>query len=213
MLKANKRTLIVTSIVTLLPILMGVVLWKQLPDRMATHFGADNNANGFSSKALAVFGLPCFLLAVHWVCAVVTAHDPRKQNISPKMYSLILWFSPLLSLVIMAVIYSYNLGYSADVGFVCQLLVSAMLIVVGNYLPKARQNYTVGIKLPWTLANEVNWNRTHRLAGFLWVVCGILLAALTLCRVFRPVWLLAAFVLPVVVPCVYSYWLHARKSL
>ena len=58
-----------------------------------------------------------------------------------------------------------------------------------------------------------NWNRTHRLAGFLWVVCGILLAALTLCRVFRPIWLLAAFVLPVVVPCVYSYWLHARKSL
>ena len=65
MLKANKRTLIVTSIVTLLPILIGLILWKRLPDRMATHFGPDNNANGFSSKALAVFGLPCFLLAVH----------------------------------------------------------------------------------------------------------------------------------------------------
>ena len=213
MLKANKRTLIVTSIVTILPVLIGLILWKRLPDRMATHFGADNNANGFSSKALAVFGLPCFLLAVHWVCAVVTAHDPRKHNISPKMYSLILWFIPLISLVIMAATYTYNLGLPVDIGFVCQLLVSTLLLVVGNYLPKARQNYTVGIKLPWTLANEENWNRTHRLAGFLWVVCGILLAALTLCRIFRPVWLLAAFVLPVVVPCVYSYWLHARKSL
>ena len=147
------------------------------------------------------------------MCAVVTAHDPRKQNISPKMYSLILWFVPLISLVVMAATYTYNLGVPVDIGFVCQLLVSALLIVVGNYLPKARQNYTVGIKLPWTLANEENWNRTHRLAGFLWVVCGILMVVLTLCRVFRPVWLLAAFVLPVVVPCVYSYWLHARKSL
>ena len=186
---------------------------KRTMDRMATHFGADNAPNGFSSKAFAVFGLPCFLLAVHWVCAVVTAHDPRKHNISPKMYSLILWFIPLISLVIMAATYTYNLGLPVDIGFVCQLLVSTLLLVVGNYLPKARQNYTVGIKLPWTLANEENWNRTHRLAGFLWVVCGILLAALTLCRVFQPIWLLAAFVLPVVVPCVYSYWLHARKSL
>ena len=64
MLKANKRTLIVTSIVTILPVLIGLILWKRLPDTMATHFGADNAPNGFSSKAFAVFGLPCFLLAV-----------------------------------------------------------------------------------------------------------------------------------------------------
>ena len=213
MLKANRRTLIVTSIVMLLPVLMGIVLWKRLPDTMATHFGADNTANGFSSKALAVFGLPFFLLAVHWVCAVVTAHDPKKQNISPKMYSLILWFVPLISLVMMAAIYSFNLGYAVDIGFVCQLLVSAILIVCGNYLPKARQNYTIGIKLPWTLANEENWNRTHRLAGFLWVVTGVAMAALSLCRVLRTGWLLGIFLLAAVIPCAYSYWLHAKRAM
>ena len=213
MLKANKRTLIVTSIVTILPILVGIILWKQLPDTMATHFGADNNPNGFSSKAFAVFGLPCFLLAVHWVCAVVTARDPRKQNISPKMYSLVLWFIPLISLIMTTVTYFYNLGWPVDIAFVCQLLVSAVLIVAGNYLPKARQNYTIGIKLPWTLANEENWNRTHRLAGFLWVAAGVLLAVLTFCRISHMGWLIAVFVLAVAIPFVYSYWLHARKSL
>ena len=213
MLKENKRTMIITSIVTLLPILAGIILWKRLPDTMATHFGADNNANGFSSKAFAVFGLPCFLLAVHWVCAAVTARDPRKQNISPKMYSLILWCIPLISLIMNSVTYFYNLGWPVDIAFVCQLLVSAVLIVVGNYLPKARQNYTIGIKLPWTLANEENWNCTHRLAGFLWVLSGVLLAVLTLCRAFRPGWLIGIFILDVVIPFAYSYWLHARKSL
>ncbi len=65
MLKENKRTLIVTSILILLPILIGVLLWKQLPDTMATHFGLNTEADGFSGKAFAVFSLPVFLLAIH----------------------------------------------------------------------------------------------------------------------------------------------------
>ena len=64
MLKENKRTLIITSIVTILPILIGVFLWNRLPDVMATHFGINNEANGFSSKVFAVFGLPLLLLAL-----------------------------------------------------------------------------------------------------------------------------------------------------
>ena len=63
MLKDNKKTLIITSILTILPILIGVFFWNRLPDVMATHFGANNEANGFTSKAFAVFGLPLILLA------------------------------------------------------------------------------------------------------------------------------------------------------
>ncbi len=64
MLKANRKTLIITSIVTILPMLIGVICWNRLPDVMATHFGLNNEANGFSSKALDVFGLTAFLLAL-----------------------------------------------------------------------------------------------------------------------------------------------------
>ena len=213
MLKANKRTLIVTSLLTLFPILIGVFFWNQLPDVMATHFGMNNEANGFSSKAFAVFGLPLFCLAIHWLAALVTAQDPKKQNISPKMFSFVLWLIPLISLFTSAMLYSYNLGYPIDVSFVCELLVSVILIVVGNYLPKARQNYTIGIKLPWTLANEENWNRTHRLAGFLWMICGLIMLVLTLCRVTGLTWLVGLVVPTVLVPSLYSYWLHAVKSL
>ena len=64
MLKANKKTLIIASIITVLPILIGIMLWNRLPDPMATHFGMDNEADGFSSKAFAVFGIPLCLLAL-----------------------------------------------------------------------------------------------------------------------------------------------------
>ena len=213
MLKANRKTLIITSTVTILPVLIGIICWDRLPDVMATHFGMNNEANGFSSKAFAVFGLPLVLLAVLWVGAFVTAHDPKRQNISPKMFSLMLWIAPVISLVAAATIYPVNLGYELDIAFFSELLVGLMFIIIGNYLPKARQNYTIGIKIPWTLANEENWNRTHRLAGYLWMICGILMILISLTRFVPAEWLVGIFLIMVLVPCIYSFWLHAEKAL
>lgn len=213
MMKANKKTLIITSIVTILPVLIGIICWNRLPEVMATHFGFNNEANGFSSKAFAVFGLPMILLAVLWVGAFVTAHDPKRQNISPKMFSLMLWIAPVISLVAAATIYPVNLGYELDIAFFSELLVGLMFIIIGNYLPKARQNYTIGIKIPWTLANEENWNRTHRLAGYLWMICGILMILISLTRFVPAEWLVGIFLIMVLVPCIYSFWLHAKKAL
>ena len=213
MMKANKKTLIITSIVTILPVLIGIICWNRLPDVMATHFGFNNEANGFSSKAFAVFGLPLILLAVLWVGAFVTAHDPKRQNISPKMFSLMLWIAPVISLVAAATIYPVNLGYELDIAFFSELLVGLMFIIIGNYLPKARQNYTIGIKIPWTLANEENWNRTHRLAGYLWMICGILMILISLTRFVPAEWLVGIFLIMVLVPCIYYFWLHAEKAL
>ena len=210
MLKANKKTLIIASIVTILPILIGLLVWDRLPDVMATHFGMDNEANGWSSKAFAVFGLPLFLLAMEWIAAVVTSQDPRRQNISPKMFTLVLWIIPMVSVVSGAAIYTYNLGMKVDISFFAMLFTGLLFIVIGNYLPKARQNYTIGIKIPWTLADEENWNRTHRAAGHLWVAGGILmvLAALTGFSGIR--WFFVILAVMTIVPCLYSYWIYAR---
>jgi uncharacterized membrane protein len=213
MLKANRKTLVITSIVTILPMLIGIMCWNRLPDMMATHFGINNEANGFSSKAFAVFGIPAFLLAVLWLGAFVTAHDPKRQNIGPKMFSLVLWIAPVISLVAAATMYPVNLGYELDITFFSELLLGLMFIIIGNYLPKARQNYTIGIKIPWTLANEENWTRTHRLAGTLWIICGILMIIICLTRLAPVQWFVGILLIMVLVPCIYSYWLHAKKGL
>ena len=213
MMKANKKTLIITSIVTILPVLIGIICWNRLPEVMATHFGMNNEANGFSSKAFSVFGIPVILLAVLWFGAFVTSHDPKRQNISPKMFSLVVWIAPVTSLVVAAILYPVNLGYALDITFFSELLFGVMFIIIGTYLPKARQNYTIGIKIPWTLANEENWNRTHRLAGYLWMICGILMILISLTRFVPAEWLIGIFLIMVLVPCIYSFWLHAEKAL
>ena len=144
MLKRAWKTLLITSIVTLLPIPVGLVLWDRLPDVMATHFGTNNEANGFSSKPFAVFFIPLFCLAMLWICAVITANDPRKKNISPKIFNLVLWIIPIVSLICGAAIYTYNLGHPLDISSFMMILMGILFILIGNYMPKTRQNYTIG---------------------------------------------------------------------
>ncbi|MCR5467630.1 MAG: SdpI family protein [Lachnospiraceae bacterium] len=212
MIKANIKTLIITSIIIILPIFIGLYFWDKLPDVMATHFDGNNEANGFSGKYLAVFGLPALLLAVQWVCAIVTANDPRKQNISPKIYTLILWIVPAVSIIAAVGIYPYNLGYDMDSLFLAKLVLGFVFLIVGNFLPKTRQNYTIGIKLPWTLADEENWNKTHRLAGILWMLGGLLILVLTFLGFMPMNAYFAILCIMVLVPTAYSYLMHVSKK-
>lgn len=213
MLKRNRRTLVITSLVILLPIFVGIFFWDQLPDPMATHFGTNNQANGYSGKGFTVFGLPFILLAIHWFCAFITSRDPRKENISNKIFNLVLWIVPLVSLFAMGTTYSFNLGYKIDVSFLSFLLIGCLFTIIGNFLPKARWNYTIGFKLPWTLANEENWNKTHRLAGYLWTLSGIGLVILALSGKPNYWAMLVIILVAVIIPSVYSFWLHDKKGL
>ena len=160
MLKKNKKFFIGSCIIILLPMIVGFLLWNQLPAQMATHFGKNGVADGYSSKWFAVVGMYLFILAVHIFCAVVTQFDPKKKNIGSKIYRLILCICPVVSLWCGAMIYGNAFGYKEAMNFdlLTNVLMGIVLIVVGNYLPKCRQNYVIGIKLPWTLENEENWD-------------------------------------------------------
>ena len=82
MMKKYKKTLIITSVLIVLPIFVGLLLWSQLPDTIATHFGADNEPNGWSSKPFVVFAMPLIMLVLHWGCIAAILNDPKKKNIA-----------------------------------------------------------------------------------------------------------------------------------
>ena len=167
MLKRNKGTIVLTTIMTALPVLLGLALWSRLPETIATHFDANVVPNGWSSRVFAVLGLPAFLVAAHLLCAFGTMMDPKRKNIQDKMYKLVLWICPVVSILVCTCVYLYALGVDVDMARIAGLMVGVMFIIVGNYLPKCRQSYTMGIKLPWMLNDEENWNATHRFGGWL----------------------------------------------
>ncbi len=210
MIKKNWKVLLITSLVTLLPILVGVVLWNQLPEQMPTHWNAAGEVDGWSSKPFAVFGLPLILLAAQWLCTLGTGADPKKNNHPKKILHLVLWIIPVLSVVLHTVTYAAALGKEVRMEMVMPVLIGILFAIIGNYLPKCKQNYTIGIKIPWTLNSEENWNKTHRFAGRLWVICGI---AIMLTGFFGGFWVFLPIVLlMVIVPFIYSYMLH-RKGM
>ena len=91
MIKKNLKVLIITSIVILLPVLAGVILWNKLPEQMPSHWNAAGEIDGWSSKWFSVFGMPLMMLAFQWICALGTSADPKKSNHSDKVVQLVLW--------------------------------------------------------------------------------------------------------------------------
>jgi len=212
MIRRHKWALLVSSLVILLPAFAGLLFWHSLPAQMATHWGIDGVADGWSGRAFAVFGLPLMLLAVHWLCVLATAWDKGNRNQSRKVSGMVLWILPVISLYTGGIVYGSALGFGFSVERFTPLLMGVLFLVIGNYMPKCRQNRTIGIKIKWTLESEENWNATHRMAGKLWSVGGLLF----LVSAFLPgngvLWAMAV-VLPVMVlvPVIYSFRFHRKQ--
>ncbi len=210
--RKNLKTLITTSAITLLPVVAGIILWNKLPDEIATHFNAQGVADSFSSKTFAVFGMPLLLLAIHWLCTVITSADPKKQNISNKVFTLVLWICPALSVLLNSFIYLFALNYEINISFIINLFFGLFFMITGNYLPKCKQNHTVGIKISWTLNSEENWNYTHRIAGKVWFIGGLLIIFTGFLKQY---WIFAVIaVIMVIIPviCSYRYYVKHDKN-
>lgn len=213
MLKEKKWTLILSSVIILLPILVGVLLWDTLPERMVTHWGMNGEPDGWSSRTFVVFGLPLLMLAIQWLGIFVTTKDAKNKNQSRKIFELVFWIVPAVSLFAMSVTYAAALGKELPVSGLSVALSGLMFIMVGNYLPKCKQNRTIGIKIKWTLENEENWNVTHRMAGKLWVAGGVLcLLGVFLPEVAAFAFLFVVLSIMVIVPVVYSWQFYKKQN-
>ena len=136
--------------------------------------------------------------------------DPKSKNIDSKPMTLVLWICPVMSLLIGSLVYATALGYNISVEIIMPLVLGAMFIIIGNYMPKCKQNYSIGIKVPWALESEDNWNKTHRFAGIIWVVGGVLVMATAFLGSFYvmlPITLIMAFA-----PMIYSYCYYKKNG-
>lgn len=208
--KIYKHEIIITSILTLCPIILGLILWDQLPDRVATHFDINNVPNGWSSKGFAVFGIPSILFLLHIFCIAATRFDPKNKNVSRKLIAVIIWIVPVISIVVNGAILLYAIGRTVNMGMMANLLCGILFLAIGNYLPKCRQNYSIGVRTPWALNDEENWNKTNRFAGwcFLFVGVGFLLnSVFTL-----PAILFLVIPVCILLPVGYSFVLYRKQN-
>lgn len=205
------RVTILSTLATLSPIAVAPFLYHRLPERMAIHFNAQGTADGWASRPVALFGLPLLMALTNIVVQFMVMTDP-KRNLHSRAFRLARYSVVPISILVQVAIVSVGLGIPIEVARIIPLGVALLYLVIGNYLPTCTQSYTVGIRLPWTLASEENWAKTHRLAGWVWTTSSLLLIIALLAGIKPfPLFLIVTAVI-VIIPVIYSYLLYRKAG-
>lgn len=175
MIKENKTIFIITTILTLFPMYVGLILWNKLPSQLPTHYDFAGTPDRYDSRSFVVFFFGLYLLLIHILLTVATSVCEKKGKSIGKMpLRACLWICPSVGIFLSAIIYPYSLGFKMDVTFWAMIFFGVMFIILGNYMPKIRQNHVMGTRVKWTLDSKKNWAHTHRFTGWIMCVCGAL---------------------------------------
>ncbi|MBE7035780.1 MAG: DUF1648 domain-containing protein [Ruminococcaceae bacterium] len=161
------KSLCITGLVCLSPILLGIALWDTLPDTIAIHFNMYNEPDNFASKEFAVFGLPLMMLVPQIISCMINDFNTHKHGERKKFTLVTKWIIPIMSVILQVVTLGYSLGWNLDIRKVTALMVSIIFLVIGNYLPKF--DYIKNYNIDAEKAKKIN-----RFIGFETVIMGIL---------------------------------------
>jgi uncharacterized membrane protein len=213
--KKNLFMLAVSSIVCLLPIILALIVYEDIPELVAlTPWVTYPDNNWFVHRAFIAFGLPLLFLVVNIIMRVALSKDNRLENIPELVRTILGWFAPGFSVIIMPIRLFWDMGFEIPKITIFLVLVGIFFIICGNYLPKTKPNNNWVYSFSWTRNDTDIWNKTHRMAGFLWVLCGItfiVVAFLLPDNLFKLAIYFAVFALGFLIPTLYSYSLSRKK--
>jgi uncharacterized membrane protein len=208
-----KKIWSINVIIALIPLLVGLWFWNDLPEKVAIHWSLDGTPDNYVSKRIWVFMIPVISILLMGIFWSVPKIDPLRNYVMfEKTYYKYLVILQLLLLTIFLFMLLNALGrFDIYTGVIYASVV--FLLLMGNYLGKLRPSFFVGIRTPWTLKDDTVWVKTHRFAGYLWVYLS-LLTIITFIFLGNRTVLSMAFIMylfiVIVVPVVYSLLLFMR---
>lgn len=186
-------------------------LYPRIPDAVPSHWNIKGEVDGYISKPWGVIILPLAAIFVFVVMRLIPVLSPkgyRTESFAGVLHIFQVTMVGFMSLVAILVLLAGS-GVNVPINQVIFGALGLMFMVIGNYLGKTRKNFFLGIRTPWTLASDEVWGRTHRVAGRLFILLGVIMFSGVFFEV--PVWLLLGMVgVIVVVPVVYSYVVYRK---
>ena len=169
-------TSIIALVMIALALLAGAVLWNQLPDQMASHWNVYDQVDGYTSKFWGVFLMPFVTLGMLILFIIIPNIDPLKANIAQFREI----FNLFIVLIVAFMLYIHGLTLAWSLGFTNFKMSTTMLpfmgvlfIAIGFMLRKAKRNFFIGIRTPWTLSSDSVWDKTHQLGSILFMASGV----------------------------------------
>jgi len=212
----NTRTTIIVVLVLLVAAtIVGIALWNRLPDPMASHWNENDQVNGYMSKFWGVFLMPLITLGMFLLFLIIPSIDPLKANIAQFRDA----FNLFITLIVAFMVYIYFLTLRWNLGYTDFAMSKAMLpamgilfFFVGYMLRKAKRNFFIGIRTPWTLSSDRVWDETHRLGSVLFMVSGVLAFIGSFFGGMLAFWFLfVPLIGSTLITLVYSYVLYQRE--
>src|SRR5215213_557196 len=212
----TRTTVIVVLILLVAATIVGIALWNRLPDPMASHWNENDQVNGYMSKFWGVFLMPLITLGMLVLFLVIPNIDPLKANIAQFRGV----FNLFIALIVAFMLYIYFLSLRWNLGYTNFNMSRAMLpamgilfFFVGYLMRKAKRNFFIGIRTPWTLSSDRVWDETHRLGSVLFMVSGVFAFVGSLFGGIIAFWFLfVPLIGSTLITLVYSYLLYQRES-
>jgi uncharacterized membrane protein len=214
---STRNTIIVSLIVILAATIVSVVVYPQLPEMAASHWDANGQVNGYMPRFWAAFLMPLMSIGLLFLLLAVPSIDPLKANIAKfrNYYNAFVMVVIVFMLIIHGITLAWNLGYDQfNIGNAIVPAVGLIFIFAGIMMAKAKRNFFIGIRTPWTLSNDTVWEETHKLGSKLFIGAGIV----SLLSAFfgeAGFWVMfIVMMIAAIIPIVYSYilWRNITKS-
>lgn len=174
--KKNKRTLILSVIICLIPMVLGIAFYNRLPEQMPIHFTINDVPDNYAPKNFALFGMPIIMAIIQVICliAVNIKLNKLKNEEKPKILKIMEWFIPVLTVLIYVIMVEVPLGSTVYVGKSICLILGILFMIIGNYIPK--MSYEMGKTIFHPMPkNEKSFRKMSKIIGYTFIVIGIVL--------------------------------------
>ena len=202
--KIDWKILIITGLICLIPIIFGVILYDQLPEQMAVHFGVDNEPNSFAPKEFALFGIPLLMFILQVFCCISSDFmEEKKQN--KKYITIYKWIIPIIEMVVYLTMLAYGAGIELDMRMIVCITLGIVFTLVGNYMPKTEPN-----KLQMNYIRADFWKKIKRPAGYFFVIIGLAFIISAFLNSMVSLILLGIIIVAAILITIYSIYLFYK---
>ena len=196
-----KKTKYYSLIVLFLFLVIAFYSYPLMPDQIATHWDSQGNVDGYMSKLWGSLFFPILMIVINIIFFVIPKIDPNKENIEKfkETFNEFIIIFNLFMLYIYSLTVVWNMGREFDMNVAIIPALGFLFYFLGSLVGKAKRNYMIGIRLPWTLASDDNWDKTHKKGERVFKIIGIV----TLIGVFFSDYAMWFLLIPLIIGITY----------